>query len=414
MNNITQDNQTFEEKITQRIVSTPYGRGLVVKTYYTKHLKPKQLDLDENGDITSDNSDTTRYYEIHLIDWISSINESSSSSLGTNNIKAKATTLYTTEDYPSVQPKIGDDVLFIPFGRGIISNAIQTDNNKDSSSSDPVKYEITLTSWRLASGCRVKCYSFATSKIQVVRKKRLVEMKPPEKIDYALQKKKEASEHFKNKNFGDALRQYALAVDSVRYLSYAGGDKVNETHIRSTLLEIMVTCCNNASTCSLKIKNYASCEQYAKNALLLLDALYNKRGMTIHSYLISKKKNLSDEKLFGEWRGKSLLMIAKSLFENEKKQDFTQAIEYLNKAKKECIEPYMTDDPSKQKALAGLKSVQKEVLKLQRSCLLKKKENDKKEKRRAQAMFGSSSNKSKKETSTGTSQNNDADNSKVV
>eukprot|EP00586_Coscinodiscus_wailesii_P011521 CAMPEP_0172510790 /NCGR_PEP_ID=MMETSP1066-20121228/231387_1 /TAXON_ID=671091 /ORGANISM="Coscinodiscus wailesii, Strain CCMP2513" /LENGTH=118 /DNA_ID=CAMNT_0013289921 /DNA_START=20 /DNA_END=372 /DNA_ORIENTATION=- len=100
----------------QRLVSTPYGKGLVVKTYKTS------------------SSPSNPKHEIHLLDWKSS------------SPQKKPPTLYSHAPLVSVTPSVGDDVI-TTYGRGTISSITSSDSNNNS----PTKYLITLTSWRLAN-----------------------------------------------------------------------------------------------------------------------------------------------------------------------------------------------------------------------------------------------------------------------
>ena len=210
--------------------------------------------------------------------------------------------------------------------------------------------------------------------------------------------------HYKS-DHSQALITYSDAINSVRYVQH---DSNSTNELRADLLEVMVTCNNNAATCCIKLKQWNEAKRFATNAMILLDALYNKRGMKIHTIL--NKDGITDAKLFGEWKGKSLLMIAKSWI-NQK--DYEKAIQVLKEGKK-ALQPYlqkpngnsvnkkgMPDFSSSQTALT---SMDKEINKLLYISMQKRKEVSVKEKKRARAMFGganSSSSSTKTEVTTG-------------
>jgi hypothetical protein len=138
------------------------------------------------------------------------------------------------------------------------------------------------------------------------------------------------------------------------------------------------------------LKKWDEATRFAQNALILLDALYAKRGMKIHKIL--NKEGTIDAKLFGEWRVKSYLVVALCCIE---RKDEDGAIAVLKKAKLVAME-FIDSINSKQQSsisneesasLKGLTSQIKEVRRLMTDCTGKKKATRDMEKRRAQAMF---------------------------
>jgi chemotaxis protein histidine kinase CheA len=117
--------------------------------------------------------------------------------------------------------------------------------------------------------------------------------------------------------------------------------------------------------------------------------LYEKRGLKIHSILL--KEGLTDAKLFGEFKCKSLLLLAKGLAE---RGEYVSAIDTLKQAL-DVITKYTADSSDSK---ANLHSQQKEVKRLYASCVQRKKALKEKEKQRAQAMFAASPSKESKES----------------
>lgn len=370
-----QQNNTPEDK-DQRLVRTPYGKGLVVRTRFRKREETVQStnEVQKYYEYFSPNPKGIQIHEIRLLDW-------------------QSATLYSSANLTSITPEVGHDVIS-QYGRGIISEIIDP-NPDDVESKLPKKFLISLTSWRLANRSLVKCY-LTESSFCVVRRKLRREMNAYDKVTYAQNRKKEAAVQFANAEYNPALLSYSDAVNAVRYVQH---DSSSSNEIRADLLEVMVTCNNNAATCCIKLKQWNEAKRFATNAMILLDALYNKRGMKIHGIL--NKDGITDAKLFGEWRGKSLTNIAKTWMHLK---DYEQGIQWLKKAK-ESINPYILHrdvdmSPAKKKIVENhqyyssqtiLTRMDKEINKLLHHSLQKKKAIDKKEKLRAKAMFGGSS-----------------------
>lgn len=324
----------------QRVVQTPYGRGLVVKTRTNDSIQ-----------------------EVELLDW---------KPARTTN---KPPVLYSPQSFSSVAPLVGDDVVCL-FGRGRVLSVDEASQ----------KCLVQLTSWRLAQRSTVNCYLSIPTSVSVVRKKTLYEMNCFEKVEYAQEEKNTATRHFLNKDYNLALEHYDRAVTSVRYVQH---DANSTNELRADLLVVMITCCNNAGTCCSLLKEYDEAIKFAKNALVLLDALYEKRGLKIHSIL--NKEGLTDAKLFGEWRVKSLLIKANGYIG---KTDYDEAMRVLKDAHhviESFVETDKLQDPAyHQAAYATLYKQSKEVKRLRAMCLQQKKLQKKKEKQRAQAMFAAS------------------------
>lgn len=354
----------------QLLVETPYGLGLVVKTRGDKFSSKKSCDAIK---------------EIRLLDWEHGTKMSASTGLG-KKITKKIPMLYTTNEYPSVSVKKGDDVL-TPYGRGVVEETIlvtirgkknaqkNAENAKDRSF---FKHRVILTSWRLAGRSRVKCYLFP-SQVKVVRCKVLAEMNAIERVDFAIKQKQHAGQFFAQKKYNEALQLYAEAVEAVRYTQHTPN---NSNECRADLLAVIVTCSNNAATCCIQLEKFEEASRFAKNALILLNALYDKRGMKIHAILLKDNK-LSDSKLFGEWRGKSCLIIARS---QAQKDFFDESLDNLRNAK-DFVSAYTNDETG-----AGqkrLKEILNEILKLKNNVVGRRKVIREKEKARAKAMFAS-------------------------
>jgi len=315
----------------QRLVNTIYGKGEVIRTHPSE---------EENG---------SRIYEINLLS-----NEKEENFYRKQKSFA---TLYTCDNPPGVNPNIDDEII-CQFGRGKI---VSKENES---------CKIKLTSWRLNGSSFVYCY-LRPSSFDVVCRKVLGKMNCLEKVMLSQAIKKSASIKFQEKLYREALKDYENAVDIVKYLQH---DNISDNYLRAQIVQIMITCNNNEAICCLKINDYSRGLRYAQNALLLINALEQKRGSKIHSFLL--KESISDVKLFGEWKVKSMVNIAKASMN----KDYDKALEKLEQAKKVI---------SAQEKTVMLINSEKEISRLRSTLLIKKKAFRKKEKLRAMAMFGS-------------------------
>ena len=379
----------------QAIVMTPYGKGTVIRTRYPKKKnREKTEETNENDDVIM--------REIELTDWIRSIqqgndgddDENDKDSVPSPPTKSaskkreattpqKPSTLYTPQEFPSVQPQIGDDVATM-YGRGIVTNIRDNDG----------MLEVRVSSWRLANRDVVKCYLHPrTTKIQVVRPKKVYEMNVWEKVEHAQTLKSQANQFFSSKKYKRALELYAQAVDAVRYVQHK---KDSPNTLRADLLVVMITCCNNAATCCIQLQDWDRAIKFGTNGLVLIEALeerafLNKEGegpSKIHRTL--NQDGISDSQLFGTWQIKSLLVMARG---HAEKHDTHDALTQLKKGL-EKVSEYKIDGDSMHQQLA---SQEKQIRKLHGSCIARLKVERKKEKQRAKAMFGSGSGEEKKD-----------------
>jgi tetratricopeptide (TPR) repeat protein len=320
---------TPEDK-NQALVLTPFGRGLVIR---------------------SNREDGIR--EVQLTEW-----EMASSRRGV----PPSAMLYTSQSFPSVKPLKGDNVV-CQWGRGVV-HEIRRDGT----------IVVQLSSWRLANRSLVKCY-LEPSAVQVVRKKTKSEMDVYERVELANEFKALANRQFAEKLYEPAVVTYSKAVDAVRYVQH---DATSSNEVRADLIVAMITCSNNAGTCSVQLHKWDQAIRFAKNALVLIDALYPKRGSRIHTVL--NRDGHPDSKIFGEWRVKSYLLMARAHFE---RKDYDTALEML-KGATAILNEYEDKTPA-------LVSQEKEANKLKAHCDREDKIVKRMEKKRAKAMFGGGS-----------------------
>ena len=319
------------EDKNQALVDTPFGRGLVIR---------------------SNREDGIR--EVQLTEW-----EMASSRRSPNAM------LYTSQTFPSVKPLKGDHVM-CQWGRGVVQEI-----RKDGT------IVVQISSWRLANRSLVKCY-LEPSAVQVVRKKTKTEMDVYERVELANEFKALANKLFTQKLFDPAVLTYSKAVDAVRYVQH---DANSSNEVRADLVVVMITCSNNAGTCSVQLHKWDEAIKFAKNALVLLDALHPKRGSKIHTIL--NRDGFTDSKIFGEWRVKSYLVMARAHFERKDYEAASAALQGATAILDECGD---VKTPT-------LLSQEKDVKKLKAHCDREEMLVRKLEKKRAKAMFGGASTK---------------------
>jgi tetratricopeptide (TPR) repeat protein len=399
----------------QKLVQTPYGDGITIRTRNRYYDNIRKSSSSNNTATSSNDKHVVKMYEIELQSWEKiPIPVSSAQTKGGNHmIRHKPTMLYTSIHYPSVKPVVGNEVICV-YGRGKlieIRSGSSSGIEEESSSLNDI-YVVKLTSWRLTERSTITCYLNKDS-IHVLRPKKIYEMNVYERIERGIELKAIATELFRKKLYESALSSYALAVDAVRYIQH---QPHTPNSLRADLLMIMITCHNNAATCCTQLKLWSETKKHSKNAEILVDALKEKAITPINgaSTLISSQPQqytskihailnhdgFSDIKLFGEYKTKSMLLYSTALFELG---ELEIAIETIKKAI-ELVEQYIRQIKDNQSSasfsLKQLELNQKELHKLLRSCKEKKKKQLEKEKLRAQAMFGGNNNSKSSSSST--------------
>jgi hypothetical protein len=324
-------------------VVTPYGPGWVLRTRRSDGMQ--EIELWKQNDDKSMNSN--------------------------NNGRRSSSMLYSLQKYVSAPVTEGCDVLCFA-GRGRVVQV----RKEDASDSPCAPVKVRLSNWRLANRSRVYCY-VSLDAVQVVRPKMVYEMSVPEKIERAQEYKDEAAQLFQTQNYAAAYDRYSRAVETVRYVQHNKSESTNI--VRADLLVVMITCSNNAATCCWKLDRIEQAAIHARDASLLLDALEPKRGQKIYQELLSA--GYSDEKVFGEWKVKSLLILAKT----EMAQiELDACLASIQRARDTVCQYSNNNNNSTNKILQGS---DRELVKLLKSCKEHRKVQRQKEKQRAQAMF---------------------------
>ena len=330
-----------EEDADQAIVLTPYGRGVVIRTRESDGIREVRL-LGWGGDGGGDGDldPTATSEEEDDWSWRSGGDHRNCGDAhrGRRRSSFSVRMMYTPLDHPSPTPTVGDDVV-CQYGRGRVvrvSSCVPSCGGRDdegggsgeeeeeeeeeekannetmtTTKEKKKKYTIALTSWRLDGGRSPATCHVVDPVPRVVRTRSLSEMSAVERVELAARRKSAAHRHFaRGGDYDAALRAYAGAVRAVRDVQH---DRHSTNETRADLVSIMVTCSNNAATCSAKLGAWDDARRHAQNALILLDSLHERRGGKLHAAL--GRGGHVDARIFGEWRVKSHLVVARSCME---------------------------------------------------------------------------------------------------
>jgi len=256
----------------QRIVVTPYGKGIVIRTR-------------KNNDAV--NQSPPLMHEIELGNWTESNLESREEVSSSSSSKIQM--LYSPIKYPSVSPVVGSDVL-TQWGKGKVTE-IRDDDRQT--------HVVKISSWRLANRSSVFCY-LSANECEVIKPHRIYDMDVFEKVEYANDLKQQATAKFKDKDYTGALEMFAKAIDAVRFVQH-GANSTNE--LRADLIVVMITCSNNAALCSSKKDDWERVAKFGQNALVLIEALEEK-GNKSKIKKVLNRDGIGDSQLFGTWKVK--------------------------------------------------------------------------------------------------------------
>ena len=273
----------------QRIVETPYGMGILIRTRENNGAHPEPIVI----------------YEVELIDR-TKIKPNSNQEIRSHN-GTHPNMLYTPIKYPSVSPVVGSVVLVnLTQSKRIRTESASFELNTqmrgkvvEIRDDDRETHVIKLSSWRLASRSSVLCYVSA-KECEVINPPPVYEMDVFEKVEYANDLKQMATSRFTSQDYSGALELFARAVDAVRYVQH-GSNSTNE--VRADLIAVMITCSNNAGTCSSKKEDWERAGKFGRMALVLIEALEAK-GSNCKIKKILNSDGIGDSQLFGTWKVK--------------------------------------------------------------------------------------------------------------
>lgn len=203
------------------------------------------------------------------------------------------------------------DAVTTAYGAGKITN-IRTDG----------MYIVALTNWKLAQSQNPLIY---------MRDSGFLPPPKEEEFDFfatclskANEAKAKAGGFFKQGQIEQAKEHYLLCLKAIQSLS---SDTLSNKQ-RAKVFDLTVTSSNNAALCWLRLKKYKECSFFASSALNLIVALEPRMG-TGKVWQCLVKDGMTKDKIFKEWKKKSLFYIGKSEL---MRRNYQMAIERLKEA----------------------------------------------------------------------------------
>ncbi len=263
--------------------------------------------------------------------------------------------LFSFDDTMEVIPpplEIGCDVT-TQYGRGKLTALTST------------KATVVLTEWRLAGLSRVTCH-LSPKDCYFAKKKLFKELSAVEKIDRANELREEAKQTLSSKDYSKAGALYQQAIFLINTVD---NDSVKADMDRAQLIECLIACSNNAAFTGLQLKEYKDVVQHARNSIMLIDAMETKKGGKVNKAF--NTMGIDDDKLFVDWRVKSLYYQAQAL---SRLGEYSDAKQLLSRAI-----AYAKD--------GGMEGMRGKMEQLFENCKLREAHRRKKEKEAARKMF---------------------------
>lgn len=210
------------------------------------------------------------------------------------------------------------DVVLCAYGRGRVVQV----------SSDTQQVVVRLSSWRLSGCSAVTCY-LASNEVVVVRIKKISEMSVHEMVVFVQELKEKAAREFAVQDYTAALFTSTRAIDAAQYVNRKSGS--SSSILQLNVVTLMVTCSIRAAACCRKLDQSNEAETIALDALVIIgNTLEHPKldGQSIRTQV--GKADHGYSRVFGEWRVKNLLVLARVSIEQ---QDYEQALQVLDNAR---------------------------------------------------------------------------------
>jgi hypothetical protein len=193
--------------------------------------------------------------------------------------------------------------------------------------------------------------------------KKIHEMSLIDRVEYAQELKGQAAKDFASKDFKMAYSQYARAVDAIQTATETSDEMGIDGRVPAVML--LITCSIKAATCARNLEQWDEAERFALNATVIIDRLEPKLGEILHLQV----DQTAYLRIFGEWRVKSLMLMAQALTEKHYNE---QAVKILKKAQDviaKCSAPEFAQQPLLKCSLKRLSAQDEELLRLQAQCI---------------------------------------------
>jgi hypothetical protein len=199
-----------------------------------------------------------------------------------------------------LEPHIGGLVL-TTFGMGTVAQVL-THNHQ---------VQVILSSWKLAqeSQQHVVCY-LRVADITIVSQQALDDMTMTQQIAFTKLLKDLACTAQNKKQTGLALSLHQTLLRACTTLL-----KTCHSPARADILVHAIKCNNHAAACALQLELRRVAREHAKTAIAIMDALQTKKTSATSASSttsITSTTSLGEIKLFGQFRVKSLILVARS------------------------------------------------------------------------------------------------------
>jgi tetratricopeptide (TPR) repeat protein len=193
--------------------------------------------------------------------------------------------------------------------------------------------------------------------------KKIHEMSLSDRVEYAQELKGQAAKDYASKDYKAAYPKYARAVDAVQTATETSDNMSIDRRVPAIML--LITCSIKAAVCSRNLEQWDEAERFSRNATVILDSLEPKLGENIRAQV----DQTAYSRIFGEWRVKSLMVMAQALAE---KQNTEQAIKILRRAQ-DVITQYSAPEfalqPLLKSSVKRLRAQDEDILILQAQCI---------------------------------------------
>jgi hypothetical protein len=140
--------------------------------------------------------------------------------------------------------------------------------------------------------------------------------------------KEKASREFACQEYASALLTSTRAIDAAQYVNRKSGS--SSSILQLNVVTLMVACSIRAAACCQKLDQSNEAETIARDALVIIgNTLEPKLDGSIRTH-VSNNTDHGYNRVFGEWRVKNLLVLARVSIEQ---QDYEQALQVLDNAR---------------------------------------------------------------------------------
>jgi hypothetical protein len=208
------------------------------------------------------------------------------------------------------------DVVLCAYGRGRVVQV----------RSDTQQVAVRLSSWRLTGHSKVTCY-LASNDVVVVRLKKISEMSVQDMVGFVQELKEKAAREFAANDYAAALLTSTRAIDAAQYVNRKSGS--SSSILQLNVVTLMVACSIRAAACCRKLDQSDEAATIARDALVIISrTLEPKFDGSIRTHVSETDHGYT--RVFGEWRVKNLLVLARVSIEQ---QDYEQALQVLDNAR---------------------------------------------------------------------------------